>query len=66
MHFGSGLLIANRLVLTCADFDPVQWADETVPYSKIYISFHDPVCEMLFDLTDPDSSLIEAKMIRRG
>ena len=66
-YFGSGILITNRLILTCAhNFDPIQWADETVVYTKIYISFHDPACEMLFDVAQPNNSLIEAEIIRRG
>ncbi len=67
MYFESGLLITNRLVRTCAHhFDPIQWTHEMVPYRKIYISFHDPACGMLFSLINLNSSLIEAKTIRRG
>ena len=38
MFFGSGLLLTDELILTCAhNFDPIIWSTKKVPYSKIYI-----------------------------
>ncbi|CAF4877749.1 unnamed protein product, partial [Rotaria sp. Silwood2] len=37
MYFGSGFLLTNRLVLTCAhNFDSIQWENKNVSYNKIY------------------------------
>ncbi|CAF5109461.1 unnamed protein product, partial [Rotaria magnacalcarata] len=43
MLFGSGLLLNNQIVLTCAhNFDPINWGDEIVAFTKIYVSSSDP------------------------
>jgi hypothetical protein len=61
MIFASGFLITDRLVLTCAhNFDFIQWANQKVPYSKIYVCSGDPTYETLFSLTNSNNSWIEA------
>ncbi|CAF1050651.1 unnamed protein product [Rotaria sp. Silwood1] len=67
MYFGNGLLLTNRLVLTCAhNFDPIQWENKNVSYTKIYACFLDPASETYFFSNDSNNFLIEAKIIRRG
>lgn len=67
MFFGSGFLLTDRLVLTCAhNFDPIQWGKEKVSYSKIYVCFLDPASETYFSTNDSNNFLIQAKIIRRG
>ena len=67
MLFGSGFLVTDRLVLTCAhNFDPIQWEKKKVAYSKIYVCFLDPACETYFLLNNSNNFVIEAKIIRRG
>lgn len=39
MYFGSGLLISDKLVLTCAhNFDPITWGKEKISYDTINVS----------------------------
>lgn len=67
MFFGSGCLLNNQLILTCAhNFDVIQWGNEKVPYSRIFVSFCDPANETLFSWSKPSSTIIEATLIRRG
>lgn len=67
MCYGSGILISNRLVLTCAhNFDPIKWKNDKVFYENILVTFDDPACERLFNDPPDDTSLIEADIIRRG
>jgi hypothetical protein len=67
IYFGSGFLLNNRLVLTCAhNFDPIQWENEYVSFSKIYVCFLDPASETFFVSKDSNNFLIEAMIIRRG
>jgi hypothetical protein len=67
MFFGSGFLITDEIVLTCAhNFDVLIWNDEKVSFSKIYVCFCDPTYETFFSLSNPSQVLIEAKLIGRG
>ncbi|CAF4592379.1 unnamed protein product, partial [Rotaria sp. Silwood2] len=67
MYFGSGFLLTNRLVLTCAHhFDPIQWENKNVSYNKIYVCFLDTASETYFFSNDSNNFLIEAKIICRG
>jgi hypothetical protein len=65
--FGSGVLLNNELVLTCAhNFDPIEWGDEKIPFRKIYISSSDPANSDLFLEKEANNSLIECQLIQRG
>ncbi|CAM4811475.1 unnamed protein product [Rotaria magnacalcarata] len=67
MLFGSGLLLNNQIVLTCAhNFDPINWGGEMIPLRKIYVSSSDPASPDLLSGIDPNSSVIEAQIIQRG
>ncbi|CAM4839604.1 unnamed protein product [Rotaria magnacalcarata] len=67
MFFGSGLLLTDELILTCAhNFDPIIWSTKKVPYSKIYICCCDPAFESFFSLSNRTQVLTEATIIRRG
>ncbi|CAF1592600.1 unnamed protein product [Adineta ricciae] len=67
MFFGTGCLITDELVLTCAhNFDVIQWGNEKVPYSRIYVCLCDPAPETFFSLSNRNESLIEASLLRRG
>jgi V8-like Glu-specific endopeptidase len=65
--FGSGLLLNNQIVLTCAhNFDPINWGDEMIAFKKIYVSSSDPASPDLLSGINSDSSVIEAQIIQRG
>ena len=67
MFFGSGCLLTDELVLTCAhNFDALHWGNEKVPYSRIYMCLSDPAPETFFYLSNRNESLMEATLIRRG
>ncbi|CAF1353390.1 unnamed protein product [Rotaria sordida] len=67
IYFGSGFLLNDRLVLTCAhSFDPIQWGKEKVPYKKIHVCYSDPAYETFFSSVNPSNLLIAATVIRRG
>ncbi|CAF4483094.1 unnamed protein product [Rotaria sp. Silwood2] len=67
MLFGSGLLLNNQIVLTCAhNFDPINWGDEMIALTKIYVSSSDPASPASLSGINPNSSLMEAQIIQRG
>ncbi|CAF1350487.1 unnamed protein product [Rotaria magnacalcarata] len=67
LFFGSGLLLNDKLVLTCAhNFDAIEWEDKPIRHSKIVICCLDPANESLFSMFNPSDDLIEAKLFRRG
>lgn len=65
--FATGILLNQHLALTCAqNFDPVQWDDQRIPLTKIYVCATDPANPTLFSLTNPNPSVIEATLVQRG
>ncbi|CAF4284478.1 unnamed protein product [Rotaria sp. Silwood2] len=67
MTFGSGCLINNNLVLTCAHiFDPILWNTNKISYSKILVGFCDPAPNKLFSLLNPNKLVFSAKILQRG
>ncbi|CAM4898836.1 unnamed protein product [Rotaria socialis] len=67
MFFGSGCLLTDELILTCAhNFDVIQWSNEKIPYSRIYVCLCDPAPETIFSLSNRNELLMEASLIRRG
>jgi hypothetical protein len=67
VFFGSGVLLNNKLILTCAhNFDAIESENGIIRYTKIFVCSSDPANERLFSLVNPSEKLIEAKIIRRG
>ncbi len=67
MVFGSGCLITNNLLLTCAHiFDPVVWGTDKVPYSEILVGLCDPAPNKLFSVLNRDQIVFPAKILQRG
>jgi hypothetical protein len=67
LFFSSGLLLNDKLVLTCShSFDAIEWDNKPVRYTKIFICSLDPANETLFSVFNPSDDLMEAKIIRRG
>ncbi|CAF2872899.1 unnamed protein product [Rotaria sp. Silwood2] len=58
MLFGSGLLLNNQIVLTCAhNFDPINWGDEMIALTKIYVSSSDPASPASLSGINPNNEL---------
>ncbi|CAF2145700.1 unnamed protein product [Rotaria magnacalcarata] len=67
MIFGSGYLITNNLLLTCAHtFDPILWGMNKISYSKILVGFCDLAPDKFFSLLNPDKIVFPAKILQRG
>ncbi|CAF1920712.1 unnamed protein product [Rotaria magnacalcarata] len=67
MFFGSGCLLTDELILTYAhNFDVIQWGNEKIPYSRIYVCLCDPAPETIFSLSNRNELLTEASLIRCG
>ena len=67
MTFGSGCLITNNLLLTCAHiFDPILWNTDKISYSQILVGFCDPAPNKLFSLLNPNQLVFPANILQRG
>ena len=65
--FATGILLNQHLALTCPyHFDPIQWAGQRIPLTKIYVCAADPANPALFSLTKSNASVIEATLLQRG
>lgn len=67
MTFGSGCLITNNLVLTCAHvFDPITWDDKQISYSTIVVGCCDPCANKYFSLLNSNNFVFSAEILQRG
>ena len=65
--FATGILLNQHLALTCPyHFDPIQWAGQRIPLTKIYVCAADPANPALFSLTNSNTSVVEATLLQRG
>jgi hypothetical protein len=67
MVYGSGCLITNNLILTCAHtFDPIFWDTKKISYSNILVGLCDPAPDKYFSLANPNKIVFPAKILQRG